>query len=363
MYDSAQCQAIKELLIPPIQSKNQSLLEQNISTLRKQYPLAFSMLADTLQEANRTLSKSVPIVKQVKLHKLLDTIKINVDSLALWDQTNHRTVNALETGKIRPRLLKPHVRFPAEKYDEFYSGQSDRISERAKGSEAEPSKRAPNDINRNLSHNINHAFRISYAVHLVEVLFGLLAEKNSEHPVRWLDIGCGTGTIVNTVNPKRYGCQNWEITGCDMQEGKIALANQRRLPDRQFFPKEAFALLSEMSTQNTPYDIISMFEFLEHLNDPLDFLEKLAKFQSEFILIASPLAQNIDKAFINKPDRVHLWSFSRDGLEKMLDMAGLEVVYSAETRVGSYIGGLDWLTVVCGNKALMKKRRTNWRNF
>ena len=363
MYDSAQCQAIKDLLIPPIRSNNLSLLDENISTLQETHPLAFSMLADTLQEISQTVSQSMPLVKPFKLHRLIRTIQINLDSLLLWEQTNHRTVAALETGQIHPRLLKPHVRFPAKQYDEVYAKQSDRVAKQVKNVKVKPTKRTSYDINRTLPPQINHAFRVSYAVYLVEVLFGLLAEKKGDQPVRWLDIGCGTGKIVNTVNPKRYGCQNWEIAGCDMQAGKIALAHQRRLPDRQFFQKEAFTLLSEMSAEDNSYDIISMFEFLEHLNDPLDFLEQLAKFQSEFILIASPLAQDINNAFVNRPDPVHLWSFSREGLETMLDMVGLEVVYSAETRVGSYISGLDWLTVLCGNKALLKERRTNWRNF
>ncbi|HEY9815695.1 MAG TPA: class I SAM-dependent methyltransferase, partial [Candidatus Obscuribacterales bacterium] len=340
-----------------------SALENNVAMLKKTHILAFSMLADTLKEANKTLSQPESDTKQVRLQKLVDTIQINIDSLVLWDQTNHRTVEALENGRIRPKTLKPHARFSAEKYDEFYSNQSSKISKLANRSEEPSQQPTSNDINRDLSRNINHGFRVSYGVYLVEVLFGLLAKKNGDQPIRWLDIGCGIGSIINTVNPQRYGCQAWEITGCDMQEGKIELANHYKLPDRQFFPKEAFALLSEMSTQNTPYDIISMFEFLEHLNDPLDFLEKLAKFRSELILIASPLAQVIGKPFTKQPDPVHLWSFSREGLEKMLDIAGLEVVYSAEIRVGSYVGGLDWLTVVCGDKALFKEKRTDWQNF
>jgi hypothetical protein len=42
-----------------------------------------------------------------------------------------------------------------------------------------------------------------------------------------------------------------------------------------------------------------------------------------------------------KPDRVHLWSFSLRSWQQMFELAGFEVVYS------SYIGGLDWLSVLC----------------
>lgn len=363
MYDSEKCQELIDLLISPIQLESLSVLEDNVSTLKEHHQLAFAMLADTIQEATRVLSEPTIKAREAKIHRIIETIKLNVNSLALWEQANNRTVEVLEAGHIRPETLKPHVRLSSEKYDEFYSNQSAKFSNMAVDSDLNSSGESFYNDNSTLSHNINHAFRVSYGVYLIEVLFGLLSTKNSEQAIRWLDIGCGFGQIINSVDPKRYGCQNWEITGCDMQEGKIKFANQLKLPDRQFFTKEAFSLLSEMSTQNNPYDIISMFEFMEHLNDPLSFLEQLAGFRSEVILIASPLAQTIGKPLMRKPDPVHLWSFSREGLEDMLKIAGLDVIYSSEVRVGSYIGGLDWLTVVCGDKELFKEKRTNWRRF
>ncbi len=58
-----------------------------------------------------------------------------------------------------------------------------------------------------------------------------------------------------------------------------------------------------------------------------------------------------------RPDRAHLWSFSRRAWEQMFELAGLEVVYSSEIRVGSYIGGLDWLSIVCGPRDQLRDRR------
>ena len=358
MYDSAECQAIKDRLISPIQSRNLPLLKHSIATLRETHPLAFSMLADTLRVAEQTLSPSAAMVQPARLQKLIETIAVNIDSLSRWESANNRTISALESGNISPHLLKPHIRLPAEQDDEGFVGQCDRILMNVQSITTKNTLRQSDDINRTLAPNINHAFRMSYATYVVEVLFGLIAEKNT-NTIRWLDIGCGVGQVMHTVNPKRYGCKDWEIISCDIRSKIVESANLSQQPGQPLLPKEESGQrLSEMIAENTSYNIVSLFECLTHLSDPLRFLEQLAQFQSGLIVIALPLSQNIDKAFVNKPDPVHLWSFSREGLERLLGMAGLDVIYSAETRVGSYIGGPDWLTVICGDKSLYR-----FRNF
>ena len=41
----------------------------------------------------------------------------------------------------------------------------------------------------------------------------------------------------------------------------------------------------------------------------------------------------------------------------MFELAGFEVVYSSEVRIGSYIGGMDWLSMLCGPKTQLKEQR------
>jgi hypothetical protein len=43
----------------------------------------------------------------------------------------------------------------------------------------------------------------------------------------------------------------------------------------------------------------------------------------------------------------------------MFKIAGFEPVFSSEVRVGGYIGGLDWLTVVFGPAGDWKRDRVS----
>jgi SAM-dependent methyltransferase len=286
----------------------------------------------------------------------LRVVKTRVRSLANWQQQGNETVAAIRTGAIDARAIKPHIRREASAYDQFYADQSERI-----GANLAAVPRGGRDVDHvalELGPNVNHAFRSTHAVTLVETILGSIEVlRDREGPVRWIDIGCGTGRFANSVNPRRFGVQNWDIVGCDFQEGKIAVANRRRARGRSFFCMDAFKMLEEYQIRGEAFHLVSMFEFLEHLDDPLRFIRQLDRFKPQFVLAASPLAQKMGNPLESKPDPVHLWSFSRHAWEQMFELAGFAVVYSSEVRVGSYIGGLDWLTIVCGPCEQLKARR------
>ncbi len=198
----------------------------------------------------------------------------------------------------------------------------------------------------------------------METVFGissLLSDK--DETVRWMDIGCGIGNFANKVNPGRFGTRQWDIVGCDLQEGKIHVANRQKTKGRRFFASDAFDMLENYKTRGESFHLVSMFEFLEHLDDPLRFIRQLDTFSPKFVLVASPLEQKFGKPKDTKPDRVHFWSYSRKGWQQMFELAGFEVIYSAETRVGSYIGGLDWLTMLLGPRAECVARRQELGSF
>jgi SAM-dependent methyltransferase len=314
------------------------------------HPFMYSFLHDTLRAATHGPRSG----KQAD--EFLRVVKTRVRSLANWQQQGNETVAAIEAGDIDADAIKPHIRREASAYEQFYTDQSERI-----GSNLAAVPRAGRDVDfvaLELGPNVNHAFRSTHAVTLVETILGTIEVlRDREGPVRWIDIGCGTGRFANGVNPRRFGVQKWDIVGCDFQEGKIAVANRRRARGRSFFCSDAFKMLEEYRQRGEPFHLVSMFEFLEHLDDPLRFIRQLDTFHPNFVLAASPLAQKMGNPRDIKPDPVHLWSFSRRGWEQMFELAGFEVAYSAEVRVGSYIGGLDWLTVVCGPREQLKARR------
>lgn len=98
--------------------------------------------------------------------------------------------------------------------------------------------------------------------------------------------------------------------------------------------------------QDTLFDIISMFEFCEHLEDPLSLLQAINQYPFKLMVIATPLSQKLELPGDKSPNPVHLWSFSVAALSTKLASLGLGVIYDSAIKVGSHTRGIDWLTVV-----------------
>jgi predicted RNA methylase len=262
----------------------------------------------------------------------------------------NETVAAIESGDIDAEAIARHIGLAAGADEPFRPDPSHKIG--GKPAAVPRSGRDVDHVAIGVGRSINQAFRSIHAVNLVETMLGMVALLwHEEGPVRWIDIGCGTGRFANGVNPRRFGAEKWEIVGCDSEEGKIALANRRCARARSFFCSDAFTVFEDYQKRGEPFHLVSLFAFLERLDDPLRFVRRLKSFDPSFVLALSPLARQIGSPHDIGPTPAHLWSFTRRAWEQMFALAGFEVVYSAEVRVGSYIGGQDWLTVICRPKA------------
>lgn len=288
-------------------------------------------------------------------------IEARIASLGHWRREGNETIAAIVSGTIDPAAIKPHVRHAAEDYDRFYREQDrdarPRAAARAAHAGEVPDARRPVCRPERIGANLNHSLRKGLATRLVELVFGYVEALEAPDEVAWLDIACGTGQIANATDPTRYGARGWSITGADLQTSRISDARVRAARGRRFEVADAFDLLAAKAAAGERFHIVSMFEFLEHLEDPLALLRRVAAFGPSFVVAGSPLAQKLERPDDRAPDRSHLWSFSREAWEQMFRAAGLEPVISSETRVGSYVGGLDWLSMVSGPKALLESRR------
>jgi 2-polyprenyl-3-methyl-5-hydroxy-6-metoxy-1,4-benzoquinol methylase len=360
MNESRSEERMLEEVVAAASGRDVDELRRLTKEMSSTHRFAYALMRDTLHSAiflYETLRTAFRWSRSRKeADELLQAMTARIGSLAHWRQQDNETIAAIREGRIDAAAMKPHIRLDAAAYDQFYADQSEEILAKLEPT-ARPA-RAADHVAMQLGNNIYLALRATHAVALVETILGaikLLFE--GETPIRWMDIGCGTGRFANSVNPRRFGVEKWEIVGCDLQRGKVAVANRRRARGRRFFVSDALQMFDDYKARGESFHLVSMFEFLEHLEDPLHFLRRLDLFKPKFIIAASPLAQNIGRARDTTPDRAHLWSFSRRGWEQMFELAGFEVVYSSEVRVGAYVGGLDWLTVLCGPLQLMKARR------
>jgi SAM-dependent methyltransferase len=94
-------------------------------------------------------------------------------------------------------------------------------------------------------------------------------KRNKAFPedAKILDLGCGTGEFISEL--KKRGCQVW---GLDFDRKAIKIARQ------QFGLENVYSLSFEefFKKENLPkFDIITFFEVLEHLDNPLEFVQNV----------------------------------------------------------------------------------------
>lgn len=159
---------------------------------------------------------------------------------------------------------------------------------------------------------------------------------------RLLDVGCGNGVFLKEA--QRTG---FEVYGIDFDKKSVETAKS------QFGLANTFAMsLDEFIAwcPNQQFDIITIFEVLEHQDNPKDFIEKLRKLLKPGGYIAGSVP-NRERVFADKdrsalgidyPPHHFLW-FNKNSLSVLLQSQGFR---SIEVY---YIKSLQWLASYLGN--------------
>ncbi len=143
-----------------------------------------------------------------------------------------------------------------------------------------------------------------------------------------LDIGCGTGELTHLLSKHCHS-----ITGVDVDSVKCAYANKSYSSENvSFVCADALMVLS---TQKQFYDVLICSHVLEHIDDPLRFLNSIKKY-ARYIYIEVPDFEssvlNIVRKSLsmkyNYSDDDHVYEFDRFELKKLTDDAGLDLIDS-----------------------------------
>ncbi len=172
---------------------------------------------------------------------------------------------------------------------------------------------------------------------------------------RLLDAGCGNGDFLRLA--KGGG---WEVLGTEVSDWAV-----RHIQERLGLDARQGDLLS-LDLEEGSFDVVTLWHVLEHTTDPLANLRKARRLLKEdgVLVLALPNASNhlfraayalgkmrFLRYYTPGEREVHLWHFTAETLQKMLEKAGFKVV-----RVG-----IDHSALRLPNKIVESAADLLWR--
>jgi 2-polyprenyl-3-methyl-5-hydroxy-6-metoxy-1,4-benzoquinol methylase len=143
----------------------------------------------------------------------------------------------------------------------------------------------------------------------------------------WLDIGCGTGEIVQSAK-----LQGWRARGVEANRSFVKFAVERGLK-----VKHTYVTLSNVKDVVGNASVISMFNLLEHVEHPADILRMITSVAAPGTTIAAEVPRHPSISYLSNllfpnavvrhfcpPDHLHI--FSDRSIFKAFTDSGVEVV-------------------------------------
>jgi 2-polyprenyl-3-methyl-5-hydroxy-6-metoxy-1,4-benzoquinol methylase len=166
--------------------------------------------------------------------------------------------------------------------------------------------------------------QLSQRVSLFEKILRKMEEFTSP-PGRLLDIGCNAGIFLDVA--QRSG---WKVEGIELSKWAAWEAKKR------YGVRVKVSDFESVKYKSKYFDVITMWDVLEHYIDPVVALKKARKLLKDDGVIALSTI-NIDSWFSKILGRhwtwlirIHLWYFTRDTLTKMMEKSGYEVEWMGE---------------------------------
>lgn len=150
-----------------------------------------------------------------------------------------------------------------------------------------------------------------------------------------LDVGCGPGAFLNEAKKKGY-----EVWGLDFDGGNVKVAKERYGIENVYI-KSVEEASRDFAGQR--FDVVTLFEVLEHLDDPVRFMAQVKDILSQegYIVVSLP---NRDRFLDtlgegdNPPNHLTRWTLN--SLSTFLERNGFSVVKSVAKRLNAEeVGG------------------------
>jgi ubiquinone/menaquinone biosynthesis C-methylase UbiE len=164
---------------------------------------------------------------------------------------------------------------------------------------------------------------------------------------RLLDIGCATGEFLNTIRNHK-----WEVSGLEVIEQAAHNARERYKLD---------VITGSLETANladNSYDVITMWDVLEHLPDPKDALKRCHRLLKPggYVIFSIPNLASFDRylfgsRWIGWDAPRHFTLFTKPTLQQALDQTGFSIE-SSDCFLGGKGTFLLSLDNILGNSKL-----------
>jgi 2-polyprenyl-3-methyl-5-hydroxy-6-metoxy-1,4-benzoquinol methylase len=164
----------------------------------------------------------------------------------------------------------------------------------------------------------------------------------------FLDIGCGSGKFVRFLMNKNY-----KATGI---EPSRVLYDQFLASESCFFQATTSQLLVRQPVKK--YDVLTVFDVLEHVQQPMLFFKELAALMNPggWLFISTPDSDSLHRKLTGKSwhyfNKYHFSLFNKTNLEMLAKRAGLALV---STRYFSRYFSIGYLKEYFNNFILRKK--------
>lgn len=141
--------------------------------------------------------------------------------------------------------------------------------------------------------NKNGIFKILHDIQLIRIKYIQdTLNKKKLNKLKILDVGCGGGLVSEGI--AKLGA---DVTGIDFIEENIRVAKKHAKQSKleiNYIVKDF-----EKERLTSKYDVIIIFEVLEHLENWMSFLEKIQKnLKPKGVLIASTINRNLISKFL-----------------------------------------------------------------
>ena len=141
-----------------------------------------------------------------------------------------------------------------------------------------------------------------------------LIEKFLPKPGTVLDLGCATGLFLEVLESK-----GWDVYGVDISEFAVNIAREK------FKDKIANNTIENSNFPENYFDLITMWDFLEHVSDPKKVIALCRKILKPkgFLMLTTPdigslMAKITGERWMGYKEKEHIFYFSRQTIKYLL---------------------------------------------